>query len=284
MTRHVIFHNFNGMRLVGTYHEPTSSTGDIKRPRATSGVLLLNAGPAPRAGNSDMSVAICERLALEGHQSFRFDLPGLGDSSGASPSDIPAYWSEVLKGRNDEAARSIVEHLAQSYGLTSLAIGGLCAGAVTAIRVAASQQSVLSGLILLEPNFRLELGVVMPRQMPGVRLDRPLTKVSRKLRDICSRLGLTPYPPETDVSLFRALHTSLERGVDTIAVLADGLQSTRHMTIVGRHLSRRGKPRLTLVNIERTNHILTSGDAKSVTCEAIARWLNDGSGSVRRSA
>lgn len=286
MTRRVIFYNFDGLRLVGTYHEPDPARSAEPKPMASSGVLLLNAGPAPRAGNSDMSVAICDRLAQIGCHAFRFDLPGLGDSQGPSPTDIPTYWNDVLHGRNDAAAASIVDHVVTTYGLTSLAIGGLCAGAVTAIRLAASRNSILSGLILLEPNFRVELGVVMPRNVPTVRpstSDGPLSKVRRKVHDVLASIGVAPYPPETDVSLFRELHTSIEHGVDAIAVLAAGLQSTRHMAIVERHLSRPAKSRLTLVSISQTNHILTSGDAKSATCDALTKWMTRGLNSTRLS-
>lgn len=276
MIRHVIYHNFDGLRLVGTYHEPQSGVDGGAQPVASSGVLLLNAGPAPRAGNSDMSVAICDRLAESGYPAFRFDLPGLGDSEGPSPTDIPTYWNDVLHGRNDAAATSLVDHVVQTYGLRSLAVGGLCAGAVTAIRLAASRSPILRGLILLEPNFRVELGVVLPRNVPTARPvspDGPLSKVRRKVHEVCARVGLAPYPPETDASLFRGLHSSIEHGVDTIAVLAAGLQSTRHMAIVARQLSREAKPRLTLVSIGQTNHILTSGDAKTATCDAVAKWM-----------
>lgn len=284
MTRHVIFHNYEGLRLVGTYHEPRPGAARESLAREAIGVLLLNAGPAPRAGNSDMSVAICDRLAQIGCPAFRFDLPGLGDSEGESPTDIPTYWNEVLHGRNDGAAASIVEHLSRTFGLKSLAVGGLCAGAVTAIRIAASRGSLLSGLILLEPNFRVELGVVLPRSVPSARPPQSsstITKIRRKVHDICARVGLAPYPPDTDACLFRALQTSIERGVDTVAVLASGLLSTRHMAIVEKRLSPSARGRLTLVSVEQTNHILTSGNAKAAAADAVEQWLTRRSSTFR---
>lgn len=54
------------------------------------GVLILNAGPAPRAGNSDLSVRIGDRLAARGNSVLRFDPPGLGDSRGSVPAEMNA--------------------------------------------------------------------------------------------------------------------------------------------------------------------------------------------------
>ncbi len=89
MIRGAVTCEHEGQTLVGTVHEPS---GDAAPPGNRIALLLLNAGPAPRAGNSDLSAHLCDRLAERGMVCFRFDLVGLGDSSGDSWSDIDTFW------------------------------------------------------------------------------------------------------------------------------------------------------------------------------------------------
>lgn len=278
MNREIIIHEHEGIRLVGTHHMPKDGHGGASSLR--NGVLLLNPGPAPRAGNSDMSVAVCDRLAMDGIHAFRFDMPGLGDSFGESPSDIPSYWHAVLQGRNDRAAASLLAHLVRTFGIDGLAVGGLCAGAVTAIRLAHARTPYLVGLVLLEPNFRTQVDMILPRRTPASSAavpsrDRPRPKYARlrrKVHNLCERFGLAAYPPETDVGLFKALRDCLERSVPVIAVLADGLQSTKYMDVVERQLSVAARKSLMRITVERTNHILTAGEAKALTSHSITAW------------
>ena len=129
--------------LAGTVHAPEDGgPGKI-------GFLLLNAGPAPRSGNSDLSVRLGDLLASLGAYAFRFDLPGLGDSEGELPERTSVFWREVQRGRNDLPALELGRALKTAFRLNGLVAGGLCAGAITSIRAADLDPSVFSGLLLL---------------------------------------------------------------------------------------------------------------------------------------
>ena len=151
MSRRIITFDHEGTALVGTYHVPDTRV----LPRTDVGVLFLNAGAAPRAGNSDLSVHAADSLAGRGFHALRFDLPGLGDSFGESAVDIHAHWRQVVAGRNDAATASLIASIRKRLGIRALIVGGLCAGSVTAIRVAAAGTPGVAGLMLFEPEFRL---------------------------------------------------------------------------------------------------------------------------------
>lgn len=136
--------------LVGTMHAPGPAACAGER----VGVLLLNAGAAPRAGNSDLAVHIGERVADLGWPCFRFDLPGLGDSTGRSWPDIASFWGAMQQGGHDAAVAALIRAVCEEHGLDGLVVGGLCAGAIASIRSAALDDGRVRGLLLLEPNFR----------------------------------------------------------------------------------------------------------------------------------
>src|SRR5262245_60909870 len=121
--RQILAWRARGEELIGTWHVPAAASASAP----ACAVLLLNAGPAPRAGNSDLSVHLGDRLAGRGTPVFRFDFPGLGDSSGALPPDSDAYWREVQAGRNDEVTLALATRIREQFGITHIVVGGLCA-------------------------------------------------------------------------------------------------------------------------------------------------------------
>jgi pimeloyl-ACP methyl ester carboxylesterase len=149
----------DGVQLVGTHHAPAGDerpAGDRQGRERPAGLLLINPGMAPRSGNSDLAAKICDALAARGVHAFRFDMPGLGDSDGPVEADIDVFWANVCSGRNDAPLLGVARTLRQSMGLRGLVVGGLCAGAVTAIQAGEAQDGdgPIVGLLLLEPSFR----------------------------------------------------------------------------------------------------------------------------------
>lgn len=271
MRREVLPIRFGDAILITTHHVPAS-------PASAVGVLFLNAGPAPRAGNSDLSAHAADRLAARGYHVVRVDLPGLGDSSGASAPDIETYWLQVLRGRNDKATAFLVREVRERLGLDGLVVGGLCAGSVTAIRVAASHPEGFAGLLLLEPEFRIPAVPKVRGRNPrkGEKepaLPAPLGKLTRRMHRVLKLLGLVAFPPDANRPLLRAWIGVIERGVPALAAVADGLASHAYVASVRKVLSPRGRSLVTVEVIGKTNHILTAGDAPDRTQEAIERWM-----------
>jgi pimeloyl-ACP methyl ester carboxylesterase len=131
--RRVFVSRYGTHCLVGTLHA-AAHYGAAWRPRV--GLLLLNAGPAPRAGNSDLSVRSCEHAATNGVPGVRFDLPGLGDSTGNSWAHAYQFWAASQAGEFDGVIAHLVEDFRRRLGLSSVLLGGLCAAGVASLRAA----------------------------------------------------------------------------------------------------------------------------------------------------
>lgn len=151
-TRELVTLDVAGSRIVGTYHKTqeywSSSTLPI-------GVLFVHPGTLPRSAFGDAAVYWADALAACGYPSFRFDLPGLGDSDGDLPETLIDFQSSVNEGEYALKIAPIMQDLVDRFDLSGLVLVGLCAGAVTALYAAAADQRV-KGVILMDPYFNLQ--------------------------------------------------------------------------------------------------------------------------------
>lgn len=282
--------------LVGTYHMPT-----VAAIEGRIGVLLLNPGPAPRSGNSDLPVHISDRLASRGIPVFRFDLPGLGDSSGSTPEKFNEYWLEVLQGRNDETTLALIGELKRQFGLSNIIVGGLCAAAVPTLRAAGNQIGSIAGVILMEPAVRYGENII--RNFPQSSLASVLpvggkTKLHRlfSVREwlrylsgssrIATKLKpLRPYLIRLQLRLFgHTLHGDMNvplfmhwknihtRGIPSFVAVAKGQDMDRCVTHILDSLPANGPETISLIRVPETNHILTGGHARDIILDAVERW------------
>jgi hypothetical protein len=106
--------------------------------RASGLVLLLpSAGLQPRSGPFRLHVALAERLAADGIRTFRFDVPGVGETPRDANFDARA------------AAIAAIDTLEREHGATSFAIGGVCSAADLGWATAVSDARV-RGLLSLD--------------------------------------------------------------------------------------------------------------------------------------
>ena len=97
-------------------------------------LVVLNAGLIPRTGPFRLHVTLARQMARAGNATFRFDLPGIGDTMLDSPiTSLPAVTL---------ALDAIERHL----GSTRFVIAGLCRGADLAWKVAMHDQRVVGVL------------------------------------------------------------------------------------------------------------------------------------------
>src|ERR1039458_1468342 len=132
-TRALITLNRTDVKLRATYHKP-ADRWDVDDLQATAigriGVVLINALSTPRAGLGDSMVYWAEAFANCGYPSFRFDLPGLGDTCGKIPMELLTF---ITKGGYASVFTDKVKELVEGFGLSGVVIVGHCAGAVTAL-------------------------------------------------------------------------------------------------------------------------------------------------------
>lgn len=176
--REVITVGAGGMRLRGTYHKPQYEKSDSTlNPDEMNriGVLFLSGGVLPRAAIGDSAVYWADWLAKCGFRSFRFDLPGLGDSDGDLSKTEIGFLSLVNAGAYSPAVSGIADHLVERFNLRGVVVIGHCSGAVTALYSAAANERI-KGLILLDPYFHAE----QEREIQDVLLSWHL-RIIRKL-------------------------------------------------------------------------------------------------------
>jgi alpha-beta hydrolase superfamily lysophospholipase len=263
--------------------------------------VLLNAGRAPRAGNSDLSTLLADHLASLGFPAFRVDLPGLGDSPGPAPE--ADFFNRVLHGRNDQATDELVRSLCRTYGLEGVVLGGLCAGAVTSLRVASAAPKGILGVLLLEPNFRVSVLVdtsaaADDKEDRRRRRDRLLKKVRKHLSLTGSLYFLTgenrvarilapaqPWlrsrltalvghalPRDANIEMVICWGHVLGKKVPTLLVTAEGKVEDKFCSRILEGLPAVDRKMVSRVQIADTNHILTGGGARQIVLDEVGRW------------
>lgn len=299
MSRGILIWRILGDDLVGTYHLPSTTQTDEYSGAHRVGVLLLNPGPAPRAGNSDLSVHIGDRLASRGIPVFRFDLPGLGDSSGSIPPEIHTYWQEILQGRNDAATLALVEKLKQQFGFEKVIVGGLCAATVPTLYVAGRYVDAIAGVILIEPAFRLPRVNAVENSQDGANFAATF-RAKAKLRKLFSpsdwlifmagdsrvAVMLRPFltrvhqklvghtlPIDMNVPLFMHWRASIVGGTHALVIVAEGLGNDRYVDRAIESLPAKAPGKINLIRVSNTNHILTSGYARDIVLDAVEQWM-----------
>jgi exosortase A-associated hydrolase 1 len=116
-------------------------------PRASAavGVLIVVGGPQYRIGSHRQFVLLARQLAAHGHAVLRFDVRGMGESSGAQ---------RGFEALNDDIAAGI-GMLMQVDGVERVALWGLCDGAsASLLYLDATADPRVAGVALLNPWAR----------------------------------------------------------------------------------------------------------------------------------
>jgi len=118
----------------------------VPRQPAARGVLVLVGGPQYRAGSHRQFTLLARALAEQGIPAMRFDVCGMGDSSGEA---------RGFEHQEVDLRAAIDTFMACVPGMRKVVLWGLCDGAFAAAVYAGGDPRV-GGLVLLNPWLRTE--------------------------------------------------------------------------------------------------------------------------------
>jgi exosortase A-associated hydrolase 1 len=127
--------------LVGVLAEPAGDACDL-------GVVVVVGGPQCRSGSHRMFTLLARALARQGHTSLRFDVRGMGDSSGAQRS---------FEQLSEDIGSAIDVLMRECPQLQGVVLWGLCDGASAALLYAdETGDARVRGMCLANPWVRSE--------------------------------------------------------------------------------------------------------------------------------
>ncbi len=137
-----------GETLLGILHRPPHVGGSASAPATAVGIVVIVGGPQYRAGSHRQFVQLARALAQAGHPVLRFDVRGMGDSTGTQRS------FEQISPDVGAAINALQRALPE---VRKIALWGLCDGASAALLYIREQADPrVAGLCLLNPWVRSE--------------------------------------------------------------------------------------------------------------------------------
>ena len=131
-----------GERLLAVLSQPPA-----ERPRRRTGVLVVVGGPQVRVGSHRQFVHLARHLAGHGWPVLRFDVRGMGDSSGALH-DFEQISPDI---------GAAIDGLCAEAGVQQVVLWGLCDGASASLLYLHERPDTrVAGLCLLNPWVRSE--------------------------------------------------------------------------------------------------------------------------------
>jgi pimeloyl-ACP methyl ester carboxylesterase len=244
--------------------------------------MFLNPGFLPRSGHADSAVYWADSFANAGYPSFRFDLPGLGDSYQAPPENL---LYSINAGGFAPIVSIMVKELAERYSLAGVVLMGLCAGAVTALHAAAVSQEC-KGVILLDPYFFLLAERTKIRnELSHWALRSRLGWLTGDLYDVLRNIRLLLHgnraPKNANMPLIRCWTQLASAGTPILVLRAPGHKAPDTKPRVGDfdyyaylHSLSGPRSRIEVEFVEGTNHTFTDGLGQAAVRRHGERWLN----------
>lgn len=291
-------------RLVGTFHRP------VNAPERPLGLLLFNSGFLPRAPVGDLTVHLCDRFAAQGIASFRFDMPGLGDSDGRLQADVETFFSTVLGGAHGDPGALVVDELLKRFGLSGLILGGLCGGAVTSVYAAQrrDQNPGVRGIIMLDPSFKLITSVAdapapaagaagaAPKPAPTPKkpslyaelrvktLSTPAGQGLRKVyhvfkpgvvrtRKLWLRVRGNPLPQDANRKLLGAIKKTSDLGIPVFIIMAGEEAAKTEKYDYKQFILRHTKGNVSYKYLPGTTHSFVEGDGEKLVTDEISQLI-----------
>jgi pimeloyl-ACP methyl ester carboxylesterase len=273
-----------GVLLRGTFHKPhanNSASGDGTHGRV--GMVLLNSLSLPRASTGDSAVYWANEFAAAGYPSFRFDLPGLGDTAGEIPNELLNF---INAGKYGAITAAKMNELVARFGLSGVVLVGHCAGAVSAIHAASACPEICKGLVLLDPYFYLPQAV-RPKLRRGLsdwalhnRFGKILSNVYDRLRKARLLLRRNALPQNANFALLSCWKRVATKGMPILIFKVPGRKSAGTKPRVGEFdylqhvLGIAGsRSQIAVELIEGTDHSFANRAGRTAIREKTRMWL-----------
>lgn len=212
-------------------------TEKLDGPSSPICAVWLGAGAVRHIGPSRMWVEVSRRWAARGVTSVRVDLPGIGESAGDAGE--PVTNDNMYSTARIDQAQAVLDQLAARGLPDRFIVGGLCAGAYWALRVALADERVISAMMInlyaftwsealaaeRETSSALRgLRTALWRRVIRLRMDRDLIRRSaRRLRPDRIRAGMRrPAERAQADEGRRAFAVFAERGTEALFLLSHG--------------------------------------------------------------
>jgi pimeloyl-ACP methyl ester carboxylesterase len=276
-----------GVLLRGTFHKPrgrNTAESRVDKPKPV-GILFFNSLSLPRAATGDSAVHWAESLASRGYPSFRFDLPGLGDTAGDIPNELLNF---INAGGYARIAGAKVKELAERFGLSGVVIVGHCAGTVSAIYAAAACMRECRGLVLLDPYFHVPQAI-RPAVRRGLsdwalrsKTGRILSNLYDRTRNIRLLLRGNAPPRNANLPLLSRWREVASTGLPILLIKAPSRKATGTGPRVGefdylKHvLNLAGRKSQVVVElVQGTDHSFANRMGRVGVQQYIERWLGN---------
>lgn len=246
------------------------------------GVLIVVGGPQVRIGSHRQFVALARRLATQGHATLRFDVRGMGDSTG-----MPRSFEDL----HDDIAAGI-DALLATPGVDRVVLWGLCDGASACLLyVDAARDARIAGLALLNPWVRSEQSLAQTHVKHYYR-QRLLQRAFwskllrggvglRALQDLLRNLRRQRRLPKATQRSFQQRMASGWQGFDggLLVLLSDTDWTAREFEEQYRNdeawAQARGRHGVVWRPIEGADHTLSAAPARVAAEESTLAWLRD---------
>jgi pimeloyl-ACP methyl ester carboxylesterase len=236
-----------------------------------------------------------------GFPSFRFDMPGVGDSEGDLPAEVLEYYELVQNGGHVAFVSDLKAALVQKYGLNGMIYLGHCGSATTGVYAAVQHPSAdLLGLILLDPSFiwyrasgqgaqqmKKSSSLSFKEKLISLRLSlrawliqKPggeyLTLLYSQLELLCHRiLGRKRVPLDCNRKLLECYRILLSRNIPILVLTAPHVQKHFSQFDYADYLqSNYGRNSLTVVKIAGASHSFLEGNGRQAVSSAVDAWLS----------
>lgn len=228
-------------------------------------VVLFNAGLIHRMGPFRLHVRLARRLAAQGFDVFRFDMPRIGDAPAGSHAN------------GESVVREALDAVQAATGARGFIVGGICSAADMGWRTGVADRRVegvllMDGMAVQNAWFRMgQLRLMLgrsPLRWPGM--------VLRLLRagpeDAPGLLDFRDWPDHAQ--FIEQLGQMLERGVKILAFYTGGvsyylLHPRQLDATFGRHRRHRG---LQVEFRPQLDHILFSPGDRETVIDRVSDW------------